>query len=124
MMQRSIFSVMALLFSTMLLACGTDDGGGGGKKVSEKDLLPAQCQIPYEGGAACDACIADCCEPCAAGSACQAWAGCTAACGEDFDCLTKCDEDHPGGRDDWMGADMCVVFECVEEDLCTSGASP
>lgn len=121
-MKRIMFGV-ALLFSTLLFACGSDDGGGGGKKLNEKDLVPAQCQIPYEGGAACDACIANCCEPCGPGSECRAWATCKAACGQDFACMEKCDEDHPNGSDDWMEADLCVVFDCIEEDHC-SGTAP
>lgn len=106
--------VACVLAASVLVSLGCDDGGGGGGGgTGGGDPRPPQCKLERS-GEECVACVANCCSACDEGTECYQWGACRNACGGDARCLADCDESHPEGETDWMGADMCVFIECDE----------
>jgi len=105
-MQAFFAGVLALA----VVGCDGDEDGDD----FDPRLQPAMCQLQTT-DAECRSCVADCCADCGKGSECSKFAACVQKCGDDFDCVTECEERHPDGLDAWMGADECVVLQCAEE---------
>lgn len=107
---------VALIAFSLLTASacgGSDEGPEPTPEDPHKALLPTVCRMPRD-EAACEACVAGCCAPCAPGSACIRFRACMQSCGGSIPCIEDCGDSHPEGERAAVEAELCIDADCAD----------